>query len=291
VEFKGAFTAIITPLSGGKIDEQAFAKFINWQIEQGIHGLVPSGTTGESPTLDHDEHLEVIRICVETASGRVPVIAGTGSNATHEAISMTQHAQVAGADASLLVCPYYNKPTEAGLYAHYKAIHDNTDIPLILYNVPGRSVVDMSNELVAKLSELPRIIGIKDATGDLSRPEILTKSCGDDFIQISGEDDTAVKYNRLGGQAVISVSANVAPKQVAEVQQATLDGNYEKAEELQSKLMELHSVMFCETSPGPAKYGVSLLGFCTEELRLPLVSPSDENKAKVKSVMESLGLI
>lgn len=289
--FKGSYTALITPFKGGKIDEKAFARFIEWQIEQGVHGLVPSGTTGESPTLNHNEHNQVISICVDIAKGRVPVMAGTGSNATHEAISMTQHAQKAGADAALIVVPYYNKPTPAGLYQHFKAIHDETDIPIFLYNVPGRTVVNMSDDLVAKLAELPRIVGIKDATGDLSRPKYLAAKAGRDFIQFSGEDDSAVVFNREGGQGVISVTANIAPKLVAQVQKATLDGDWEKAEEIQDKLMPLHAIMFCETSPGPVKYAASLLGHCSEEMRLPLVPPGDENKAKIKAVLESLGLL
>ena len=289
--FKGSYTALITPFKGGKVDEKAFAKFIEWQIEQGIHGLVPSGTTGESPTLSHEEHNRVISICVEVADRRVPVIAGTGSNATHEAIMMTQHAEKAGADAALIVCPYYNKPTPEGIFQHYKKIHDETDIPIILYNVPGRTVVNMSNELIARIAELPRIIGIKDATGDLSRPKDLAKKAGNDFLQISGEDDTAVVFNRDGGLGVISVSSNIVPKQVAAVQDATLDGNWSEAEELQGSLQKLHAIMFCETSPGPVKYAASLLGICSEEMRLPLVPPSKENKKKIKSVMESLGLL
>ena len=289
--FTGSYTALVTPFKGGKVDEAAFAKFINWQIEQGTHGLVPCGTTGESPTLNHDEHNRVIELCVKVAAKRVPVIAGTGSNATYEAIAITQKAEKSGADGALIVVPYYNKPTPEGLFQHFKAIHDETNIPIILYNVPGRTVIDMQNDLIARLAELPRIVGIKDATGKLERVKDLASKVRRDFIQLSGEDDTAAEFNKEGGQGVITVSANVAPKLVAEVQNATLKGDWKKAKELQDKLMPLHKIMFCETSPGPVKYAVSLLGFCREEMRLPLVPPREENKKKIRQVMETLELI
>jgi 4-hydroxy-tetrahydrodipicolinate synthase len=294
--FKGVLTALITPLTkNGEIDEQKYADFIEWQIAEGVHGLVPSGTTGESPTLSHDEHGRVIEICIDVAKGRVPVMAGTGSNSTKEAISLTQHAEKAGAEGALIAMPYYNKPTQEGLYQHFKALHDATEeIELFIYNIPGRSVVDMSDATIARLSELPRIVGLKDATGDLSRPLTLRQSLGarkDSFIQLSGEDATMVAFNMHGGTGVISVSANIAPKAVAEVQNATLSGDYAKAFELHEKLMPLHSVLFCETSPIPVKYAASLMGKCDETMRLPLVSPQEENKAQLQSVLEALKLI
>ncbi len=293
-KFKGCFTALITPFKQGKVDEDAFASFVEWQIAQGIHGLVPCGTTGESPTLSHEEHNRVIELCVEVAKGRVPVMAGTGSNATSEAIMMTKHAEEVGADAALIVTPYYNKPTQEGLYQHFKAIHDATNIPIIMYNIPGRSVIDMTDATIASLAELPRIAGIKDATGNLSRPESLGKALGkraENFAQISGEDGTALEFNEAGGVGCISVSSNIAPKECAEVQRLWLKGEKEKAWEVQKQLMPLHGVMFCETSPGPVKYAASLLGLCNGELRLPLVLPAEENKKKIKATLTALGML
>ena len=293
--FTGSITALITPFHQGNLDSDAFASLIERQITAGTHGLVPSGTTGESPTLDHDEHNHVTELCVEVTAGRVPVIAGTGSNATSEAIMMTQHAQKVGADAALIAVPYYNKPTTEGLFQHYKAIHDSTDIPIILYNVPGRTVVDMQNDTVARIVEaLPRVVGIKDATGDLTRPADLATRLGDthkDFIQISGEDDTVVEFYQQGGKGCISVTSNIVPEQCGAMHDALLKEDYDTAKEIQDMLMPLHQVMFCESSPGPVKYAASLLGLCSEEMRLPLVPPSEENKAKIRAVLEQLNLI
>jgi len=289
--FKGSFVALITPFRNGRVDEKAFRKLVDWQIEQGTHGLVPVGTTGESPTLSHDEHKRVVEICIETARGRVPVIAGTGSNSTDEAIELTKHAKTAGADAALVVTPYYNKPNQAGLYAHFKAIHDATRLPIIIYNIPGRSVIDMTPETMAELAALPRIVGVKDATADLTRPTKMRLALGDDFCQLSGEDGTALGFNAHGGVGCISVTANIAPKLCAQFQEACLSGDYATARALHEALMPLHNVLFVETSPGPVKYAASLLGLCEPDLRLPLVQPSDVTKKKVEAVMKQVGLI
>ncbi len=292
--FTGVYTALITPFKAGKVDEAAFSALVDWQVAEGIHGLVPCGTTGESPTLDYAEHIRVIELCVQAAKKRVPVMAGTGSNATHEAIALTQAAEKVGADAALLVAPYYNKPTEAGLYAHFKAIHDATSIPLVLYNVPGRTVTNMSNELIAQLSELPRIVGLKDATGDLERPRTLRLALGDraqKFLQLSGEDSTVLPFNLQGGQGVISVTANIAPKLCSEVHNLWFSGYRDQAITLQDTLMPVHKIMFCETSPGPVKYAASLLNKSSEDLRLPLVPPSDAHKKKIKEAMKTAGIL
>lgn len=293
--FKGSYTALITPFKEGKVDDEAFCSLIEWQVAEGTHGLVPCGTTGESPTLDHNEHNRVVELCVKAAGGRVPVIAGTGSNSTAEAIMMTKHAESVGADGALVMTPYYNKPTQEGLFRHFKAIHDATKIPIVLYNIPGRSVVDIKDETLERLVELPRIAAIKDATSDLSRPlslaKILREKNRDDFCQLSGEDGTAVDFNENGGVGCISVTANIAPKLCAEIQQACLSGDFDKAREIQEKLMPVHEVMFCETNPQPVKYAAHLKGLCTAETRLPLISPSDEHKEKIRSVLESTGLL
>lgn len=289
--FQGLYTALITPFRKGKVDYAAFEKLIHWQIEQGVHGLVPCGTTGESPTLSHEEHVEVVQQCVRLAKGKVKVLAGTGSNATDEAILLTRHAEKSGADGALVITPYYNKPTQEGLYQHFKAIHDATRIPIMVYNVPGRCVVDMSDALTARLAELPRIIGIKDATGNLERPSTLALALGKHakkFVQFSGEDTTAVPFNIQGGRGVISVTSNIAPKLCAEVQNLSLAGKNKEALALQQKLMPLHKIMFCETSPGPVKYAASLLKLCSEELRLPLVPPSAENKKLIKQIVTNI---
>lgn len=288
--FKGSFVALITPFRKGKVDEKAFGDFVEWQIAQGTHGLVPVGTTGESPTLSHDEHKRVVEICIEAAHGRVPVMAGAGSNSTVEAIELTKHAQEAGADAALIVTPYYNKPTQAGLYAHYKAIHDATKIPIFIYNIPPRCVIDMSVETMAALSKLPRIRGVKDATGDLLRPLRQRLASGTKFCQLDGDDGSAIAFNAHGGTGCISVTGNIAPRLVAQMQEASLAGDQAKALALQEKLMPLHSALFIEASPGPVKYAAELLGICTAELRLPLVEPTKETKAKVKAVVKTLGL-
>jgi 4-hydroxy-tetrahydrodipicolinate synthase len=289
--FQGLYTALITPFRQGKIDYAAFEKLIQWQIEQGVHGLVPCGTTGESPTLSHEEHVQVVEQCVKLAKGKVKVMAGTGSNATDEAILLTKQAEKSGADGALVITPYYNKPTQEGLYQHFKAIHDATRIPIMVYNVPGRCVVDMSDALTARLAELPRIIGIKDATGNLERPSTLSVALGakaKKFIQFSGEDTTAVAFNVQGGKGVISVTSNIAPKLCAEVQNLSLAGKTKEAIALQQKLMPLHKIMFCETSPGPVKYAASLLKLCREDVRLPLVPPSKEHKALIAKVVAKI---
>jgi 4-hydroxy-tetrahydrodipicolinate synthase len=292
VQFKGSFPALITPMQNGKVDEQAFRKFVNWQIEQGSHGLVPVGTTGESPTLTPEEHKQVIEVCIAEAKGRVPVIAGTGSNSTLEAIEYTVHAKEAGADAALVVVPYYNKPTQDGLYAHFKAIADAVDIPIIVYNVPGRTVANISVETLARLShDCKNIVGTKDASADLTRPSRQRLASGTGFIQLSGEDGTALGFNAHGGVGCISVTANVAPKLCSQFQEATLKGDYATALQLQDRLMPLHHAMFVETSPGPVKYAVSLLGLCGPEARLPMVPVTESTKKAVRDAMIHAGLL
>jgi len=289
--FRGSLPALITPFKNGEVDEPAFRDFVEWQIQEGSDGLVPVGTTGESPTLSHAEHRRVVELCIEQAKGRVPVIAGAGSNSTREAISLAQHAKEVGADAALVVTPYYNKPTQEGLYQHYKAIHDAAELPIVIYNIPGRSVVDMSVATMARLAELPRIVGVKDATNDLSRPIRTRIACGPDFCILSGEDGTAVPLLAAGGQGCISVTANIAPRMCSDMQRAWRDGDIAKVQELQEKLMPLHEAMFCETSPGPVKYAASLLGKCTDEARLPICGIADSSKQTVKKAMAGLGLI
>jgi 4-hydroxy-tetrahydrodipicolinate synthase len=289
--FRGSFTALITPFKNGAIDEKAFQDFVEWQIAEGSHGLVPVGTTGESPTLSHDEHKRVVELCVEAAARRVPVIAGTGSNSTAEAIDFTQHAKKAGADAALIVLPYYNKPTPEGQYRHFKAIHDEVDIPIIIYNVPPRSAVDMSVETMARLAKLPNIVGVKDATQDLVRPMLTRLAIGPDFCQLSGEDATVVPFLAQGGHGCISVTANVAPRLCAEMQDAWAAGDVKKASEIQDRLFPLHKALFCETSPGPVKYAASLLGRASAYARLPLCEIAEASKEKVRSAMQSAGLL
>ncbi len=292
MQFRGSFPALITPMQNGKVDEQAFRKFVNWQIGQGSHGLVPVGTTGESPTLTPEEHKQVIEICIAEAKGRVPVIAGTGSNSTMEAIEYTVHAKEAGADAALVVVPYYNKPTQDGLYAHFKAIADAVDIPIIVYNVPGRTVANISVETLARLShDCKNIVGTKDASADLTRPSRQRLASGTGFIQLSGEDGTALGFNAHGGVGCISVTANVAPKLCAEFQEATLKGDYATALKLQDRLMPLHHAMFVGTSPGPVKYAASLLGLCAPETRLPMVPVTESTKTSVREAMIHAGLL
>ena len=289
--FNGSITALITPYKNGKIDEAGFCRFVDWQITEGTHGLVPVGTTGESPTLDFDEHKRVIELCVETASKRVPVIAGTGSNSTAEAIELSQYAETAGADGVLIVTPYYNKPTQEGLYQHFKAINDAIGIPIVIYNIPGRSIVDMSVATMARLAELKNIVGVKDATANLVRPSLQRLACGEDFCQLSGEDGTALGFMAHGGHGCISVASNVAPRLCAEFQNACLAGDYAKALKLQDRLMPLHDVLFIESNPGPVKYAVSRLGLCSAEMRLPLVPVSDATRKAVDRVLEDVGLI
>lgn len=290
--FRGSFPALITPMNNGEVDEQAFRKFVNWQIAEGSNGLVPVGTTGESPTVTPDEHKRLVEICIEEARGRVPVIAGTGSNSTAEAIEYTEHAKKAGADAALVVVPYYNKPTQDGLYAHFKAIADAVDIPIFVYNVPGRTVANISVETLTRLAhDCKNIVGTKDASADLTRPSRQRLASGEKFIQLSGEDGTALGFNAHGGTGCISVTANVAPRLCAEFQAATLKGDYAKALKLQDRLMPLHHALFVETSPGPIKYAVSLLGHCSAEARLPMVPVAASTRQAVEAAMKHAGLL
>ena len=289
--FKGSFPALVTPMKDGEVDFKALEKLVNWQIEQGSHGLVPVGTTGESPTLSHREHEAVIEAVVSVAAGRVPVIAGAGSNNTTEGIRLMRHAESVGASAALVVTPYYNKPTQAGLIAHYRALHDCCELPIVIYNIPGRSVVDMSPATMGELAKLPRIIGVKDATGDITRVSDQRESCGADFIQLSGEDASALGFNAHGGVGCISVTANVAPKLCSEFQEATLAGDYGKALGYQDRLMPLHRAIFLEPGVAGAKFGLSLLGHCGEEVRLPLVGLSGGTKSAIRSAMVHAGLI
>lgn len=291
VMFKGSFPALVTPFKNGELDLDTLKKLVEWHIGEGSHGLVPVGTTGESPTLTHREHEMVIEEVVKAAAGRVPVIAGAGSNNTLEGIGLIQHAEKVGADAALVVTPYYNKPTQAGMIAHFTALHDCCTLPIIIYNIPGRSVVDMSPDTMGKLAQLPRIIGVKDATGDLSRVPKQRITCGKDFVQLSGEDATALGFNAHGGVGCISVTANVAPRLCAEFQEATLKGDYAKALEYQDRLMPLHEAVFLEPGVAGAKYGMSLLGLISDEVRLPLVGLTDGTKERIKSAMRHAGLI
>jgi 4-hydroxy-tetrahydrodipicolinate synthase len=288
---QGSIPALVTPFKNGELDLDTLKKLVDWQIEQGSTGLVPVGTTGESPTLSHEEHEAVVEAVVKFAAGRVPVIAGAGSNNTVEGIRLIQHAERVGADAALVVTPYYNKPTQAGMIAHYTALHECCTLPIIIYNIPGRSVVDMQPETMGKLAQLPRIIGVKDATGKIERVSMQRASCGPDFIQLSGEDATALGFNAHGGTGCISVTANVAPKLCAEFQQATLAGDYRKALEYQDRLMPLHEAIFIEPGLAGAKYGLSLLGRCSDEVRLPLVGLTDSTKAKINAAMEHAGIL
>lgn len=289
--FRGSFTALVTPFKNGSIDEKVFRELVNWQIAEGTNGLVPVGTTGESPTLNHDEHKRVVEWCVEEVRGRIPVIAGAGSNSTKEAIELAQHAQKAGADAVLVVTPYYNKPTQEGLYQHYKAINDAIGIPIIIYNIPARSVIDMSVDTMKRLFELPNIAGVKDATANVVRVSQQRAAMGPGFNQLSGEDASALGFNAHGGHGCISVTSNVAPRLCAEFQQACLKGDYTAALSLQDKLMPLHQNLFIETNPAPAKYALSLLGKCSDAVRLPMVPISEKSKLAVREAMVHAGLI
>jgi 4-hydroxy-tetrahydrodipicolinate synthase len=290
--FKGSLVALITPMrADGSVDEKAFAGLVDWQIKEGTHGVVPVGTTGESPTLSHHEHRRVVEIAIEVAAGRVPVIAGVGSNSTEEAIALTRHAKEAGADAALIVTPYYNKPTQEGMFLHYTAIADAVDLPIIIYNIPPRSVVDMSVETMARLAKHRNIIGVKDATANLTRPLHTRRACGDDFCQLSGEDHTALSYNAAGGHGCISVTANVAPRLCSEMQTAWAEGRVADAMAIQNRLVPLHDAMFAETSPGPVKYAASLLGKTSERCRLPLAPILEPTRARVKAAMAEVGLL
>ena len=290
-QFKGSITALVTPFKNGAIDERAFQDLVERQIAAGTDGLVPVGTTGESATLSDEEHERVITLCVEVAGGRVPVIGGAGSNETAYATSMAQRVQKIGVDAILAVTGYYNRPSQAGLVAHYTALHNATDVPIILYNIPARTVVGLSRETMGILSKLPRIVGVKDATGDLARVALQRRECAPGFIQLSGEDMTAVGFNAMGGVGCISVSSNVAPDLCAQMQEACLNDDYDTARALQDRLTPLHDSLFSDASPGPVKYAMSLMGLCSDELRLPMVEPNDASKAKVRAALEELGLI
>ena len=289
--FKGSFVALITPFKNGELDKAAFKSFVEWQIAEGTNGLVPVGTTGESPTLSHDEHDEVVELCIETAAGRVPVVAGAGSNSTAEALRLTKNAKAAGADAALIVTPYYNKPTQDGLYRHYATIAEAVDIPILIYNIPGRSIVDMTVETMAKLAEIPNIVGVKDASADATRPMHTSAAIAGDFCQLSGEDATIVPFLAGGGDGCISVTANVAPRLCSELHAAWQSRDLDTVMDLQARLMPLHDAMFCEASPGPVKYAASLLGKCEAETRLPLCEIADSSKAQVEAAMKSAGLL
>jgi 4-hydroxy-tetrahydrodipicolinate synthase len=288
---KGSLVALITPFRGGTVDEKAFQDFVDWQIEQGTDGVVPCGTTGESPTLSHAEHKRVVELCVEVARGRVPVVAGTGSNSTAEAIDLTRHAKEAGADAALIVTPYYNKPTQEGLYQHYKAINDAVDLPIIIYNIPGRCVIDMSVATMARLAKLPNIAGVKDATNDLARPLRTRQAITEDFAMLSGEDATALAFMAQGGDGCISVTANVAPRACADMHAAWQKGDATAAMKINSRLAPLHDALFVETSPAPVKYACSLIGRSTAEVRLPLVAASAQAQEAVRTAMRSAGVL
>jgi 4-hydroxy-tetrahydrodipicolinate synthase len=289
--FRGSFTALVTPFKNGSLDEKAFRDIVEWQIAEGTNGLVPVGTTGESPTLSHDEHKKVVEWCIDQADERVPVIAGSGSNSTAEAIELSQHAEKAGADAVLIVTPYYNKPTQDGLYHHYKAINDAIGIPIIIYNIPGRSIVDMSVETMARLYELKNIAGVKDATANMTRVSQQRAAMGPEFNQLSGEDITALGFMAHGGHGCISVTSNVAPRLCAEFQAACLKGDFAKALKLQDKLTPLHINLFVETSPAPIKYAMSLIGKCANTVRLPMVPATEKAEAAVRQAMVHAGLI
>ena len=289
--FRGSMPALVTPFRNGELDLDALKQLVEWHIAEGSHGLVPVGTTGESPTLSHEEHETVIEVVVKAAAGRVPVIAGAGSNNTVEAIRFMQHAESVGADAALVVTPYYNKPTQRGMIAHFTALHDCCTLPIIIYNIPGRSVVDMTPATMGELARLPRIIGVKDATGKLERVSQQRASCGPDFIQLSGEDATALGFNAHGGVGCISVTANVAPKLCAEFQEATLAGDYARALDYQDRLMPLHEAIFIEPGLVGAKYAMSKLGLCSEEVRCPLTTLEDSTKAAINAAMKHAGLL
>jgi 4-hydroxy-tetrahydrodipicolinate synthase len=289
--FQGSFTALVTPFKNGSLDEGAFRGLVDWQLAEGTNGLVPVGTTGESPTLSHKEHAQVVEWCIEQARGRAPVIAGAGSNSTAEAIAMSQEAEKAGADAVLIVTPYYNKPTQEGLYQHYKAINDAIGIPIIIYNIPARSVVDMSVDTMKRLFELKNIAGVKDATASMVRVSQQRQAMGPGFNQLSGEDATALGFNAHGGHGCISVTANVAPRLCAEFQGACQKGDFAAALKLQDKLMPLHHALFIETNPAPAKYALSVLGKCAETVRLPLAPLAEKTRTAVREAMVHAGLI
>ncbi|MGB2096960.1 MAG: 4-hydroxy-tetrahydrodipicolinate synthase, partial [Candidatus Puniceispirillales bacterium] len=287
----GSYVALVTPFSNGVVDEAAFRKLVSWQIDQGTNGLIPVGTTGESPTLSHDEHKQVVELCIDEAAGRVPVIAGAGSNATAEAVDFVRHASQAGADAVLVVTPYYNKPTQNGLMRHYEAVADASDVPVVIYDIPGRSVVSMDIDTMVALAEHDNITGVKDSSQDLSRPTMLANAIGSGFSLLSGEDGTALPFRAAGGHGCISVTANIAPRLLSDMHAAWDKGDIAEAMAINARLMPLHSAMFCETSPGPVKYAASLLGMGSADMRLPMTSISDASKQTIKQVMQQLELI
>mgnify|MGYP001405969419 FL=1 len=290
--FKGSIVAIVTPFKNGKIDETSLRNLVNWHIDEGTHGIVPVGTTGESPTLDHNEHREVVEIVIDQVNNRVPVIAGAGSNSTSEAISLLMHAEAVGADAALIVTPYYNKPTQEGLYEHFKAINNaSMGIPIMIYNIPPRSIIDMSVEVMAKLSNLENIIGVKDATSDLSRVEKQNNLCKSGFLQFSGEDITAYEFMKNGGNGCISVTANILPKLCSEFQSLCIEGDYDEALKIHKKLEPMHNALFIETSPSPVKYVLSKMGKIEDEIRLPLVNIKPETREILDKVISDLDLI
>ncbi len=289
--FKGSFVALITPFRNGGVDEAKFQDFVAWQVAQGTHGLVPTGTTGEAPTLSHEEQERVIALCAEVAAGKVPVIAGTGSNSTAHTIELTRMAKKAGATAALIVCPYYNKPTQEGLYQHFKAVHDAVDLPIVIYNIPGRSAVDMNNATMARLAKLPNIVGVKDATNDLARPLRMRIEIGPDFAMMSGEDATAVAYLAQGGDGCISVTANVAPRMLADLHEAWAKGDIATVRQINERLGPLHDALFAETSPAPVKYAAALLGKCEPTVRQPLCPIMPQTQERVAQAMRAAGLL
>jgi 4-hydroxy-tetrahydrodipicolinate synthase len=289
--FRGVMPALVTPFRNGEVDEKAFVALVERQISGGVHGLVPVGTTGETATLSHEEHRRVVELCVQTARGRVPVIAGAGSNSTAEAIELVAHAKQIGADAALVVTPYYNRPSQEGLYAHYKAINDAVQLPVLVYNVPGRTSVDISNEVLARLSQLPNIVGIKDATGDLTRASFQRLMCGEDWVMLSGDDPTALGYMAHGGHGCISVTANVAPEACSRFYDDALAGRWQDALYGQDRLVRLHKALFADASPSPTKFALAHLGLCTDEVRLPIVACSEPARAEVLAAMRDAGVI
>ncbi len=292
--FKGSNVALITPFKDNVLDEENYTKLINFHIENGTNGLVPAGTTGESPTLNHDEHQKVIEICIKESGGRIPVIAGTGSNSTEEAVSLTKHAEKAGANGVLVVTPYYNKPTQEGLYQHYKAINDNTSLPIIIYNIPSRCVIDMSVDTMARLFEHKNIVGVKDATGDLNRLDKTIEKLGPEFIQLTGEDGLAFEFNKRGGVGIISVTANIAPKLCSDMQSLSRSKNTDdlkKAEIIDKRLQPLHKALFIESNPAPVKYAAKILKLCSDEIRLPLVNIKKETEQEIKKALSFAKLI
>lgn len=288
--FRGSIVALVTPFRNAEVDARALQDLVEWHLEQGTHGFVPVGTTGESPTLSHAEHQRVVELCVEAVRGRAPVIAGTGSNSTEEAISLTRHAKKAGATAALVVTPYYNKPTQEGLYRHYAAIHDAVDLPIIIYNIPGRCVVDMTPETMGRLARLENIVGVKDATNDITRPLATAEACGPTFCQLSGEDANTLAFLAHGGHGCISVTANVAPALCASLHEAWAQGRHAEALAIHRRLMPLHRALFCETNPAPVKYALARLGRCAPTVRLPLVEPSERSRAQIEAAMVAAGI-